>query len=457
MNVSDFFGYMKPGKKGHLIGIGGVSMSALGEVLFSMGIDISGSDMNESNTVRMLREKGMKIVVGHFPESVDGADFVVRTAAVHDDNPEIAAAHAKGIPVFERTQAWGAIMRSYDKAICVAGTHGKTTTTSMVTHILMAAESDPTVMIGGTLPLLKSSYRVGAGDTIVMESCEYYNSFHCFLPTTAVILNIDADHLDFFKDIDDIKNSFRVFAENVPDGGNIVVNADDANTMDCIKGIEGRRIVTFGIDADAQVKAENISYGRVTAFDLIYNGEDVARVELKVCGKHNVYNALAAAAAALVSDIPAGKIAEGLGGFRGAGRRVEYKGEFKGAEIYDDFAHHPNELKATFAAVRDMGYDRIVCVFQPHTYTRTKALFSEFVEALQLADKIYLTEIYAAREKNTVGISAEDLAEKIPGSVFCSGFDELADKLRDEAKAGDIILTVGAGDIYKVGEMIINK
>ena len=455
MNVSDFFEYMQPGKKGHLIGIGGVSMSALGEVLLSMGINITGSDMNEGETVLALRKKGIKVTIGHLPESVDGADFVVRTAAVHDDNPEIAAAHAKGIPVFERTQAWGAIMRNYKNAICVAGTHGKTTTTSMVTHILMAEKSDPTVMIGGTLPLLKSGYRVGSGDTIVLESCEYYNSFHSFLPTVAVILNVDSDHLDFFKDLEDIKHSFRVFAENVPEGGHIVVNADDRNSLDSIADIKGRKIVTFGIDSAADVKAENILCGRTTAFDLIYNGQCVARVEMKVCGKHNIYNALAAAAAALVSGVEPTSIVEGLGQFRGAGRRVEYKGECGGAEVYDDYAHHPNELRATLTAVRDMGYKRVICAFQPHTYTRTKALFNDFIDALALADKVYLAEIYAAREKNTIGISSKDLAEKIPGAVYSPSFDDLAEKLRAEAQPGDIILTVGAGDIYKVGESII--
>jgi len=455
MNVSDFFEYMKPGKRGHLVGIGGVSMSALGEVLFSMGIKITGSDMNESETVLALRKKGINVTIGHLPQSVDGADFVVRTAAVHDDNPEIASAHEKGIPVFERTQAWGAIMRNYKNAICVAGTHGKTTTTSMVTHILMAEKSDPTVMIGGTLPLLKSGYRVGTGDTIVLESCEYYNSFHSFMPTVAVVLNVDTDHLDFFRDLDDIKHSFGVFAANVPENGYIVVNADDENSLDSIADIKGRNIVTFAIDKDADVKAENIVYGRTTVFDLVYKGLRVAEIEMNVCGKHNVYNAIAASAAALVSGVSPESIAEGLGQFRGAGRRVEYKGECGGAQVYDDYAHHPNELKATLTAVRDMGFERVICAFQPHTYTRTKALFNEFVEALALADKVYLAEIYAARETNTIGISSKDLADKIPGAIYSPSFEDLAEKLKAEAEPGDIILTVGAGDIYKVGERII--
>lgn len=455
MNVSDFFEYMQPGKKGHLIGIGGVSMSALGEVLLSRGISISGSDIKESDTVELLRSRGINVKIGHFAENVAGADFVVRTAAVHDANPEVAAALRLGIPVFERAQAWGAIMRGYRHAVCVAGTHGKTTTTSMVTHILMAAQSDPTVMIGGTLPLLRSNYRVGSGDTIVLESCEYYNSFHSFLPTVAVILNVDADHLDFFRDIEDIKHSFGVFASNVPEGGYIVVNADDRNSLDCIAGIKGRNIMSFAIDAAADVKAENISYGRTTSFDLIYRGSFEGRIEMRVCGRHNVYNALAAAAAALISGAPAESVARGLKEFSGAERRIEYKGKCGPADVYDDYAHHPNELKATLAAVRSMGYERVICAFQPHTYSRTKALFKEFAEALSMADRVFLAEIYAARETNTVGISSKDLAAEIEGAVYSPGFDDLADKLRAEARAGDVILTVGAGDIYKVGEMII--
>lgn len=455
MKVSDFFEYMKPGKRGHLIGIGGVSMSALGEVLFSAGLNITGSDMNRSETVTALEKKGIKVTIGHFPESVEGADFIVRSAAVHDDNPEIVSAREKGIPVFERTQAWGAIMREYKNAICVSGTHGKTTTTSMVTHILMANRSDPTVMIGGTLPLIKSGYRVGEGDTIVLESCEYYNSFHSFLPTIAVILNIDEDHLDFFKDIDDIKKSFAVFAGNVTEGGYIVANADDKNTMDCVKTVSGRKIVTFGIENIADVRAVNIKSGRRTLFDLEYKGEIKASIELKVAGRHNIYNALAASAAAICYGADIGRIKEGLEQFGGVGRRAEYKGSYNGADIYDDYAHHPNELRATLAAVREMGYERVVCAFQPHTYSRTKKLFNEFVSALSLADKVYLAEIYAAREKNTLGISSRDIAEKIQGAVYCPSFEELENALRKEAKSGDIILTVGAGDIYKVGEDIV--
>ena len=269
----EFDNFLSPGRKGHLVGIGGVSMSSLAEVLKGMGITVTGSDMNEGRNVEVLREHGFTVRIGHRAENIDeDVDFLVRTAAAHDDNPEIVAAHARGIPVFERTQAWGAISKDYRNALCIAGTHGKTTTTSMCTHINMAADRDPTVMIGGTLPLLHSGHRVGHGNTIIMEACEYYNSFLSFHPTIAVILNIEADHLDFFKDIEDIKASFRAFAERVPVDGSVIVNLDDKNAMDAVKGLN-RHIMTFGLREEADVRAENISFlGENSHFDIIYNG-----------------------------------------------------------------------------------------------------------------------------------------------------------------------------------------
>ena len=456
MNTVDFEKYAKRGSHGHLIGIGGVSMSPLAEVLMGQGIEISGSDINESETVKHLRQLGIKVYIGHRAENIEGADFIVQTAAVHDENPEIAAAHAKGIPVFARTQAWGSLMREYDNALCIAGTHGKTTTTSMSTHILMEADRDPTVMIGGTLPLLHSGYRVGHGNTIVLESCEYYNSFLSFFPTIAVILNIDEDHLDFFSGIEDIKNSFRRFAELVPkDTGWVIANADDKNTVDALHGIE-RRVLTFGTSESADVRPDNIEVkdDGITNFDVVYKGEIFTDIELRVPGTHNIMNATAAAAAAMLLGVSGDAVKRGLSKFGGAGRRFEFKGTVNGADVYDDYAHHPSELKALFKAARQRGYKRLICAFQPHTYTRTKALFDQFVEELKQADIVYLTEIFAAREKNTIGISSKQLAEQIPNSVFCENFELLEKRLREIAEEGDIILTVGAGDIYKVGENI---
>ena len=455
--MADFENYMSPGRRGHLIGIGGVSMSSLAEVLLDMGLVISGSDSMESQNVRNLRELGIHIAIGHSAENItDDIEFIVRTAAVHDDNPEIVAAREKDIPVFERTQAWGTISRDYDNAICISGTHGKTTTTSMCTHICMAAEKDPTVMIGGTLPLLNAGHRIGHGNTIIMEACEYYNSFLSFYPTVAVVLNIEADHLDFFKDLEEVKRSFRIFASKVPeDGGTIVANADDANTMDALKGIH-RKMITFGMNSNADVYARNIRYsGTSTTFDVIYKGRKFTDVTLHVPGVHNVKNALAATAACICVGIRPNAVKYGLAGFNGAGRRFEFKGKFNGADVYDDYAHHPGELKALLNTLDSLDYKRTIVVFQPHTYSRTAALFEDFVEQLKRPDVLLLAEIYAARESNTIGISSSALAERIPNASFYPDFDTLENALRAIARPGDIILTVGAGDVYKIGEDLL--
>lgn len=452
----EFENYMSPGRKGHLIGVGGVSMSSLAEVLQDMGIIITGSDMNENQNVRGVRAHGIEVFIGHRAENVgDDVEFVVRTAAVHDDNPEIIAARERGIPVFERTQAWGAISKGYNNALCISGTHGKTTTTSMCTHILMAADKDPTVMIGGTLPLLNAGHRVGRGNTIVMEACEYYNSFLSFHPTVAVILNIEEDHLDFFKDLADIKNSFREFALRTPEDGCVVVNADDANSIDAVKDID-RKVITFGLTPEADVYAENVRYvGANSEFDIMYKGRLFTDVTLHVPGVHNVKNALAATAACICLGVRPLAVKYGLAGFNGAGRRFEFKGKFNGAEIYDDYAHHPGELKALLDTVETLNYQRTILAFQPHTYSRTAALFDDFVEQLKRPDVLMLAEIFAAREKNTIGISSADLADKIENSFYFPTFDELEAALRVSARPGDIILTVGAGDIYKVGERLV--
>ncbi|MGI5970093.1 MAG: UDP-N-acetylmuramate--L-alanine ligase [Oscillospiraceae bacterium] len=445
--------YLVPGRRAHLVGIGGVSMRPLAEVLFGMGVAITGSDINESEVVRSLREKGIKVTIGHFAESVRGADLVIRTAAVHDDNPEIAEARRLGIPVFERAQAWGRIMKDYKNALCISGTHGKTTTTSMSAYILMEAGRDPTVMIGGTLPLIGSGYCVGSLDTIVMESCEYCNSFLSFFPVIAVILNVDADHLDFFKDIDDVIASFHAFAERVPERGCVIVNADDQNSMKAVSGVK-RRIMTFGLSSKADVRAENIEMknGR-SSFDVVYGGRRFAHLQLKVPGLHNIMNALAATAAAIELEVPPGAIERGLAKFPGAGRRFEYKGEYNGAAIYDDYAHHPSEMRALITAAKDLDFKRIILVFQPHTYTRTKLLYDDFVRELRRADIAILAEIYAAREVNTIGITSSQLA-KDSGARCYASFDEITAALQAEARPGDLILTAGAGDIYKIGEKL---
>lgn len=445
--------YLVHGKHIHLIGIGGVSMRPLGLVLRGMGMTVTGSDMNSSVSTDELIEKGITVHIGHNAKNIEGADCIIRTAAAHNDNPEIAAARAMGIPVFERAQAWGLIMREYKNAICVSGTHGKTTTTSMITHIFMEARRDPTVMLGGYLPLLKAGHRVGNGDTIIMESCEYCDSFLNFYPTVAIINNIEADHLDYFKDLAAVERSFRKFAGLVPRTGYVIANGDDKNTVETLTDLH---YLSFGIDRKNDIHPETLSED-YRSFDVICRGKFYCHVQLNVCGKHNTYNALAAAAAAYVMGVEGEAVTRGLEAFTGAGRRMEYKGSYHGAEIYDDYAHHPGELKALIDAVETMHFQRIIIAFQPHTYSRTKALFNDFVAQLRRADVAVLAEIYAARESNKLGISSRDLAEQVQGAVYFETLPEVAAYLKSIAREGDIILTIGAGDIYKAGEMLLRS
>ena len=440
-NSSSIEQYLRPGQHAHLVGIGGVSMRPLGLVLRSMGMEITGSDMNASVATEDLQSHGIRVYIGHREENIAGAACVIRTAAAHNDNPEIAAARAAGIPIFERAQAWGYLMRSYKNAICVSGTHGKTTTTSMLTHIFMQARRDPTVMIGGSLPLLGAGHRVGQGDTIILESCEYCNSF----------LDVDADHLDFFKDLADVEHSFRAFAELVPADGLVVANGDDANTTDALRGLDYLR---FGFAETNDVYGANFS-ADFREFDVFCGGSFYCHPHLGVLGRHNAMNALAACAVAWKAGISGADVEAALAAFHGAGRRLEFKGTYHGADIYDDYAHHPSELHALLETARTMGYRRIVCAFQPHTYSRTRALFGDFVRELRAVDLAVLTDIYAAREQNKIGVSSKDLADQIPGSVYCPSLPELTAYLASIAQPGDLILTVGAGDVYKAADRLV--
>ncbi|MBE6924190.1 MAG: UDP-N-acetylmuramate--L-alanine ligase [Ruminococcaceae bacterium] len=441
--------YIQPGHRVHLVGIGGVSMRPLGLVLQGMGLTVTGSDMNSSVSTDELISQGIQVAIGHRAENIEGAECIIRTAAAHNDNPEIQAARAAGIPIFERAQAWGVIMQEYKNAICISGTHGKTTATSMMTHILMAAQWDPTVMIGGYLPMLHAGHRVGHGDTIVMESCEYCDSFLNFYPTLAVILNIEADHLDYFKDLKEIEHSFHRFAELATD--RILANGDDENTVDALEGLN---YVTFGFGEQNRIRVENLT-ADCHQCDVICDGEKYCHLELQVLGRHNVMNALAAAGAAWLLGIPGEAVSVGLATFTGADRRLQFKGEINGAKVYDDYAHHPGELAATIEAVRTMNPKRMIVAFQPHTYTRTSALFDDFVRELRKPDLVVLAEIYAARERNTIGISSRDMQAQIPGAVYRETLPEVTEYLRSIAQPGDVILTVGAGDIYRAGEALL--
>ena len=450
LNSKKITEYLTPGHHVHLVGIGGVSMRPLGLVLKGMGMEVTGSDMNASVSTDELIEQGIPVAIGHRAENIEGADCIIRTAAAHNDNPEIAAARAAGIPVFERAQSWGYIMTAYKNAVCFSGTHGKTTATSMMTHIAMEAGIDPTVMIGGYLPLLHAGHRVGHGDTIVLESCEYCDSFLNFFPTLAIVLNVEADHLDYFKDLADIQKSFHKFASLATFG--VVANGDDPHTVQAMEGID---YVSFGLGEGNRIHAANM-HPDWRHFDVICDGKYYCHLDMGVLGRHNAMNALAASAAAWMMGIPGETVSKGIQSFHGAGRRMEFKGKFNGADVYDDYAHHPDELKATLEAVRSMGYKRVVLAFQPHTYSRTKALFDDFVRELKKSDVVVLAEIYAARERNTIGISSAQLAEQIPGAVYCETLPDVTAYLRENVREGDIVVTMGAGDIFRAGEALIS-
>ncbi|MBQ4315968.1 MAG: UDP-N-acetylmuramate--L-alanine ligase, partial [Oscillospiraceae bacterium] len=353
--------------------------------------------------------------------------------------------------------AWGIIMEDFHEVVCVSGTHGKTSTTAMMTCIALAADRDPEVMIGADMREIGGVLRISDGDLFIAEACEYCDSFLNFKPTVAIVLNVEEDHLDYFSGIDDIIRSFSKFVSGTKAGGVVVVNADDENAMSAVK-LSGKSFVTFGLSENADVTARNLEYtDGFPSFTLVYKGEELVKIRLSVLGEHNVKNALAASAAALRMGITPEIIAKALAAFTGVGRRMEYKGRYNGAKIYDDYAHHPSEVETTLNAVRRAHKGRIICVFQPHTYTRTAALKEGFAKALSLADKVILADIYAAREKNTIGITSAAIGELMQNAVCVSGFDAIVSSLESDVRDGDFVLTMGAGDIYKVGEMLCNK
>ena len=438
-----------------MAGIGGISMSALAELLVSRGAVVTGSDRSRTEITAKLEALGIRIHYAHKAEHVTDAALVIRTAAIPDSNPEIQAARTAGVPVMERAQAWGEIMLEYDNVVCVAGTHGKTTTTSMISLAAMEAQADPTIMVGSVFPAIGGTLRIGANRYFIAESCEYCNSFLNFHPTIAVILNIEADHLDFFRDIHDIISSVREFCRKTPeDRGVLIVNGDDANAMAAVQET-GRRVITFGTTDTQDVYPQNTSIKNgYYSFDVMYKGSLYTSVTLSVPGCHNMLNALACCAVSIFSGFDAAAVSAGLQAFQGSGRRFQLTGHFHGATIVDDYAHHPSEMTATLKAARQMGFRRIFCIFQPHTYTRTHALFDDFIAALKLCDYAVLVDIYAAREKNTIGISSKHLADKIDHAVYCPSLEAAASYVKSYAGEGDLILTMGAGDVYKVGGML---
>ncbi|KAI4449832.1 UDP-N-acetylmuramate--L-alanine ligase [Eubacterium plexicaudatum ASF492] len=447
----------------HFIGIGGISMSGLAEVLLEEHFTISGSDAKESELTKKLEQCGAVISYGHSADHIrPGTDLVVYTAAIHADNPEYMAAQEKQIPMLSRAELLGQMMANYKQSAAVAGTHGKTTTTSMIAHILLEAHTDPTISIGGILPAIGGNIHVGHSAYFVTEACEYTNSFLHFYPKYAMILNIEEDHLDFFKDLDDIRNSFRRFAENTAADGTIIINGEIDGPDELLDGIE-RNIVTYGFDPSCTFYPKQITYQKTgfARFTIMHHETELCEVSLSVPGRHNISNALAAAALAVQMNLPANAISKGLEAFCGTDRRFQVKGNVNGATVIDDYAHHPTEISATLSAAANYPHTRIICVFQPHTYTRTKAFSDAFATALSAADIVVLADIYAARETDTLGVSSLNILEKLKESgtecYYFPSFEEIEKFLLKKVMNGDLLITMGAGDIIKVGESLLNQ
>lgn len=446
----------------HFVGIGGISMSGLAEILNYEGFKISGSDIKESDIVKGLRAQGIKVTLGQKAENIeDGTDIVVFTAAVKHDNPEIIAAEQKGIQIIERATLLGAIMDRYKNSIAVSGTHGKTTTTSMISEIIMAAKLDPTITVGGILQSIEGNIRLGSSDYFIAEACEYFDSFLHFKPYVGVILTIDADHLDYFKNLENIRKSFHKFAGNISDNGTLVINTSIPDYKEIYEGTKSK-VLTYGSYNEASdITAANLSVSPKGAysFDVILHGKFEFHISLKVPGRHNVDNALAAFATAKVFEIDNKYILDGLENYAGTDRRFQYKGTFSGVTVIDDYAHHPTEIKATLAAAKNIEKNRLWCIFQPHTYSRTYNLLNEFTTAFTDADKIIVADIYAAREKDTGLINSAQLVEHIKqngqDALYAGDFEAIKEYVRHNCQSGDLLITMGAGDIYLIGESLV--
>ncbi len=448
---------LKEVKRIHFIGIGGSGMCPLAEILHKEGYDISGSDNNESDTLDRVRAMGAKVTLGQVPENLEGAEMIVYTSAILAGNPELEAAKKSGIPLFERNDLLGAITRIYPDCIGVCGTHGKTTTCAMLTQVLIECGKDPSAVIGGKLPLTGTSGLVGHSEHMVCESCEYQDHFLKLTPDAAVILNVDEDHLEYFKNLENLEKSFAEFASMATK--KVIYNGDDKNTLDVIervKKVSDKPFVSFGLERSNEYSADEIEFkNEYASFNVICKGENLGRVTLSIPGRHNIYNALAVFAAAIHAGCEPAEIIEAMGHFGGAGRRFEKLAEINGITILDDYAHHPRELEVTLKTIMNMGFGRVFAVFQPFTYSRTAMLFDDFVRVLQIPDRCIMTEIMGSREVNTYGIYTAQLAEKIPGSVWFNTFDEVARYAVNEAKPGDAVITLGCGDIYKAAKIMI--
>ena len=447
----------------HFIGIGGISMSALADILVSRGFSVSGSDARKSDATKKLEADGVKIYIGQRASNItDDTELVVYTAAIHDDNPELARAKEMGVPLLTRAEFLGLLMKHYPVPICISGTHGKTTTTSLISQIFMDAGKDPTVMVGGIVPAIGGNLRKGSSGYFITEACEYTNSFLSFFPRIEVILNVKADHLDFFKDLDDIRNSFREYAKLLPEDGTLIINGGIEGLSYFTQGLKCR-VITFGLSEEYDYCAKNISYNDLACgeYDLYKSGKYICRVFLSITGQHNISNSLAALAAADICGIGLEEACASLSRFGGVDRRFERLGEVGGVTVIDDYAHHPDEITATLSAAAKYPHKRLFLVFQPHTYSRTKALMDEFASALSAADVIVLADIYAARETDDLGISSETLKEKLiklgRECYYFPSFDEIENFLLENCTPGDLLITMGAGDVDIIGKKLLGK
>lgn len=448
----------------YFIGIGGISMSGLAEILLDKGYTVSGSDAKESDITNKLSSMGANIFYGHNADNIsDDISYVVYTAAIKDNNPELMMARQKNICCMTRAELLGQLMAEYKNAISVAGTHGKTTTTSMISEIMMAFECDPTILVGGMLKSINGNLRVGHSDYIITEACEYTNSFLSLISNINVILNVKEDHLDFFKDIDDIRHSFKLFADNTDENGFLVINSAIDNISYFTDNLKCKYI-TFGLNSnDSDFYPKNIEYNdfACASFDIISPDNSSVHIALKVPGEHNMLNAIAAFATAKIIGIPDEFIIKGLNNYTGTDRRFQYKGEFNNVTVIDDYAHHPDEITATLSTLKNYPHNTVWCVFQPHTYTRTKAFMSEFAKSLSLADKIILAKIFPARETDNLGISSDNLKDEIEKlgkeAYYFTTFDEIEDFLLKNCKSGDLLLTMGAGDVVLIGEKLVSQ
>lgn len=447
----------------HFIGIGGISMSGLAEILLDEGFTISGSDSKESDLTKHLEAKGISVFYGQKASNIiPGIDLVVYTAAIHEDNPEFAEAKVQGLPMLSRAELLGQIMDNYEQSIAVAGTHGKTTTTSMISQILLEAKTDPTITVGGILEAINGNLRVGESEVFISEACEYTNSFLNFRPKYSIILNVEAEHLDFFKDLDDIRKSFHKFAANTLADGATIINGEIDNYAEIVEGLP-QKIITYGLNSSYDYYAENVTYDEKACalFSVMHDGQKIMDVHLNVPGKHNVSNSLAAIALCDIMNIPNEAVISGLLKFGGANRRFQYKGKIDGITIIDDYAHHPTEIKATLTAAANYHHERLVLVFQPHTYSRTKAFLDDFAEVLSMADVVVLADIYAAREQNTYGVSSKDilnlLKKKGTEAYYLPSFEEIEKFLLKNCINGDLLITMGAGNVVEIGEALLGR